>query len=69
MDAPSFDARIFRPLGLDRTLLPARALGTLPEQHARGYLFGTVVDWVAGDGVLPPDQVSQAVIDQLYPTP
>ncbi len=63
----AFATRIFNPLELDRTLLPARTSNTLPEEHAQGYLFGTVAEFMNDDGVLPPDQAAEADAGTLLP--
>jgi len=63
----AFEERIFGPLGLERTLLPARTSNELPEQHAQGYLFGTVTEFMADGGVLPPEQAAQAEDGTLAP--
>jgi D-alanyl-D-alanine carboxypeptidase len=63
----AFATRIFSPLELDRTLLPARTSNTLPEEHAQGYLFGTVAEFMNDDGVLPPDQAAEADAGTLLP--
>ncbi|MGW0017984.1 serine hydrolase domain-containing protein [Rhodococcus sp. NPDC003382] len=63
----AIDERIFEPLGLERTLMPARTSNVIPEQHARGYLFGTVTDFVATGGVLPAEQAAEAAAGTLQP--
>jgi D-alanyl-D-alanine carboxypeptidase len=64
---PALEERIFAPLGLDSTLLPERASNTLPQSHARGYMFGSVVDLVAGGGVLPAAEAADAKAGTLVP--
>jgi D-alanyl-D-alanine carboxypeptidase len=63
----AFHERIFGPLGLEHTLLPERTSNTLPQEHVRGYLYGTVVDFLATDGVLPPDEAAAAADGTLLP--
>ncbi|WP_232497160.1 serine hydrolase domain-containing protein [Agromyces humatus] len=63
----AFEARIFGSLGLDRTLLAPPTMSTIPEQHARGYLFGSVAEFVAGGDVLSPEQVAEARAGTLVP--
>jgi len=63
----AFAKRIFRPLGLTRTLLPARTSNALPRAHAQGYLFGTVAEFIEDDGVLPPDEAADANAGTLEP--
>ena len=64
----ALQTRIFAPLGLDHTLLPARTSNTLPDEHARGYLYGTVVDFDATDGILPPEEAAAPSTAAFYPT-
>ena len=63
----AFEARIFGPLGLDRTMLPARTENTLPDQHADGYLFGTVAEFISDDGVLSSVEAAEASAGTLVP--
>jgi D-alanyl-D-alanine carboxypeptidase len=65
--AQAFEQRIFRPLGLSRTLLPARRLSTIPKAHSQGYLFGTVTEFIDDSGVLPPEQAAAADAGTLEP--
>lgn len=61
------DERIFRPLGLRRTLLPAPTSSAIPKSHAHGYLFGTVAEFGVDGGVLPAEQAAAAEAGTLEP--
>jgi D-alanyl-D-alanine carboxypeptidase len=49
--AQSMHDRLFGPLGLQHTLLPALAVNTLPEPYSHGYLYGSASVAMVG---LPP---------------
>jgi D-alanyl-D-alanine carboxypeptidase len=60
--------RIFEPLGLEHTLLPAIDDATIPDPHPHGYLFGTNVStFDPEDTVLPVDQQAAARAGTLRP--
>jgi D-alanyl-D-alanine carboxypeptidase len=60
--------RIFEPLGMDHTLLPAVDDATIPDPHPHGYLFGTNVSTLnPGDAILPVDQQAAARAGSLRP--
>ncbi len=63
----AFQKRIFGPLKLSRTLLPAPADTKLPPPFAHGYLFGTNVSTV-DDPALPKAQQKAALAGKLLPT-
>ncbi len=65
--ADAFETRIFGPLGLGHTLLPGPTMSTLPEQHARGYLFGTVAEFMDDGGVLTPEEAAEVGAGTLVP--
>jgi D-alanyl-D-alanine carboxypeptidase len=67
LSAPeAFQQRIFEPLGLARTSLPARTDNTIPDPHAHGYMFeaeGTDIDNMQ----LTPEQQAAALAGTLEP--
>jgi D-alanyl-D-alanine carboxypeptidase len=63
--AQAFDERIYRPLGLSRTLLPAAGSHTMPKAHSQGYMYGTISEFIAGP--LSPEQVAEANAGTLQP--
>ena len=64
--AEEFRTRLFAPLGLRDTLLPARTSTALPAPYARGYMYGTNVETIASQ-VLPEAQQAQARAGTLRP--
>lgn len=62
----AFQQRIFRPLGIRRTLLPAPADADIPASHPQGYMFGTNVSTLA-DPALPPAEQTAAAKGTLLP--
>lgn len=64
-----FAERIFDPLGMENTLLPAVTDGSIPEPHPQGYMFGTNVSTITLEGtVLPEDEQAEAIAGTLLPT-
>jgi CubicO group peptidase (beta-lactamase class C family) len=62
------DDRIFEPLGMDHTLLPAVDDATIPDPHPHGYMFGTNVSTLSPeDTILPVDQRTAALAGTLRP--
>ena len=62
------DERIFEPLGLEHTLLPAVDDATIPDPHPHGYMFGTNVSTLdPEDAILPEDQQAAARAGDLRP--
>jgi D-alanyl-D-alanine carboxypeptidase len=59
-------ARLFAPLGLRDTLLPARTSSALPAPFARGYMYGTNLETIASE-VLPEAQQAAARAGTLQP--
>ena len=64
--ASAFAARIFRPLGLTRTVFPARRSLALPAPFAHGYMYGTNVETIS-TSVLSPAQQAAANAGTLRP--
>lgn len=62
----AFQKRIFEPLGLTHTTLPAKTDSTLPDPHAQGYQFGTNVETIDSYAV-PPAQLPKALDGTLKP--
>jgi CubicO group peptidase (beta-lactamase class C family) len=63
----AFQKRIFGPLGLTETLLPALQSNAIPAPHPQGYMYGTNVSTIAS-AVLPPEQQAQAEAGRLHPS-
>ena len=61
-----FRSRIFEPLGLDETLLPALDDPSIPDPHPRGYLWGTN-ESTAVDPALPVDEQEAALAGDIQP--
>lgn len=61
-----FRTRIFEPLGLEETLLPALDDPSIPEPHPRGYLWGTN-ESTAVDPALPEDEQEAALSGEIEP--
>ncbi len=43
----NFQQRIFTPLGMNSTTLPAPSSAAIPDPHPRGYMYGTNVGFLA----------------------
>jgi D-alanyl-D-alanine carboxypeptidase len=63
----SMQARLFEPLGLKNTLLPASASNTMPAPFAHGYLYGGA-EYALVDTPYPPDHQAAARVGTLRPT-
>jgi D-alanyl-D-alanine carboxypeptidase len=61
-----FRARIFEPLGLEDTVMPARADASIPSPHPHGYLWGTN-ESTAKDPALPEELQEAAVAGDIEP--
>ncbi len=59
--AELFEERLFAPLGMHETSLPALADSSIPEPFAHGYHYGSF------DKALPPDEQAQAAAGTLLP--
>jgi D-alanyl-D-alanine carboxypeptidase len=64
--AAAFEQRIFKPLGLTDTFLPARGESKLPDPHAQGYQFGTNVETIDSYAV-PKTKLAAALSGKLRP--
>ena len=66
--ADVFADRIFEPLEMHDTLLPAVDDATIPEPHPHGYMFGTNVSTLTPEGaVLSAAERAQAIAGTLLP--
>src|SRR4051794_11256839 len=59
--------RLFGPLGMHDTLLPARTVNTIPAPYSHGYLYGSSL-FVLTDTPYPPDIQAAARAGTLLPT-
>ncbi|WP_308466596.1 serine hydrolase domain-containing protein [Rathayibacter soli] len=64
--AEAFQKRIFGPLGLTHSSLPANTDASLPSPHAQGYQFGTNVETINSYAV-PAAQLPKALDGTLKP--
>jgi D-alanyl-D-alanine carboxypeptidase len=64
--ASIFQARLFGPLGMKETLLPANTSNTLPKPYARGYLYGSS-SYALADMPYPADIRAAAKTGTLKP--
>jgi len=65
--ARAMQARLFGPLGLRRTLLPARSVNTIPEPYAHGYMYGSALHFLVDEPYSPVVQAA-ARAGTLLPT-
>jgi D-alanyl-D-alanine carboxypeptidase len=66
--AQAMQARLFGPLGLQRTLLPARTVNTIPAPYAHGYLYGSTSVALYGEPPYSPEVQAAARAGTLLPT-
>ncbi|WP_370465780.1 serine hydrolase domain-containing protein [Nocardia sp. GTS18] len=64
--AENFQKRIFEPLGLKHTSMPAATDTSIPDPHPQGYAFGTNVSTI-DTFALPPEQQAAALAGTLQP--
>jgi D-alanyl-D-alanine carboxypeptidase len=62
----AFEERLFKPLGLTSTKLPAADDSSIPDPHARGYQFGTNVETIDSYAV-PAADLPKALDGTLQP--
>ncbi len=65
--AQAMQERLFGPLGMRDTLLPARTANTIPAPYSHGYLYGSA-RYVLTDTPYPPDIQAAARAGTLLPT-
>src|SRR5438105_2112656 len=65
--AQAMQDRLFGPLGMHDTLLPARTSNTIPDPYSHGYLYGSS-KYVLTDTPYPPDIQAAARAGTLLPT-
>jgi CubicO group peptidase (beta-lactamase class C family) len=61
-----FQDRLFGPLGMKDTLLPASTSNTIPAPYANGYLYGSS-SYALADAPYPADLIAAAKADTLKP--
>ena len=59
--------RLFGPLGMQNTLLPARDVNTLPEPYSHGYLYGSSSVALVGEPPYSPEVQAAARAGTLLP--
>src|SRR5256714_2637410 len=65
--ARAMQDRLFGPLGMHDTFLPARTSNTIPNPYSHGYLYGSSL-FVLTDTPYPPDIQAAARAGTLLPT-
>jgi D-alanyl-D-alanine carboxypeptidase len=65
--ARAMQDRLFGPLGMHDTFLPARTSNTIPDPYSHGYLYGSSL-FVLTDTPYPPDIQAAARAGTLLPT-
>jgi D-alanyl-D-alanine carboxypeptidase len=65
--AQAMQDRLFGPLGMHDTFLPARTSNTIPDPYSHGYLYGSSL-FVLTDTPYPPDIQAAARAGTLLPT-
>jgi D-alanyl-D-alanine carboxypeptidase len=66
--AQAMQERLFGPLGLERTLLPAPTVNTLPVPYTHGYLYGSSSVALYGEPPYSPEVQAAARAGTLLPT-
>ncbi|WP_241703326.1 serine hydrolase domain-containing protein [Leifsonia shinshuensis] len=62
-----FEKRLFEPLGLNQTALPAATDASLPEPYTHGYMYSNNVDTMES-AKLPADELARAKAGTLLPS-
>ena len=65
--AKAMQDRLFGPLGMQNTLLPAGTVNTLPEPYSHGYLYGSSSVALVGEPPYSPEVQSAARAGTLLP--
>jgi D-alanyl-D-alanine carboxypeptidase len=65
--AQAMQARLFGPLGLRHTVLPASTVNTLPEPYSHGYLYGSSSVALVGSPPYSPEVKAAAQAGTLLP--
>ena len=65
--AKIMQARLFRPLGLRSTLLPAATSNTIPPPFSHGYLYGSTSEALVGTPPYSPDFKAAARAGKVLP--
>ena len=65
--AKAMQDRLFGPLGLQHTLLPASTVNTLPEPYSHGYLYGSSSVALVGEPPYSPEVQAAARAGTLLP--
>jgi D-alanyl-D-alanine carboxypeptidase len=65
--AEAMQDRLFRPLGLEHTLLPASTVNTIPEPFSHGYLYGSSSVALTGEPPYPSEVQAAARAGTLTP--
>jgi D-alanyl-D-alanine carboxypeptidase len=66
--AQSMQRRLFEPLGMQHTALPASTVNTIPEPYSHGYLFGSSSVALVGTPQYTPAVKAAARAGTLLPT-
>ena len=62
-----FQERLFSPLGMQSSVMPAVSDASMPQPYAHGYHFGTAEETGGASAALPPAQQQSATAGTLQP--
>jgi len=65
--AQAMQDRLFRPLAMQHTVLPARTVNTIPEPYSHGYLYGSSSVALVGEPPYSPEVIAAAKAGTLLP--
>ena len=65
--APAMQDRLFGPLGMQHTVLPASSVNTIPEPYSHGYLYGSSSVALVGTPPYSPEVKAAARAGTLLP--
>ena len=66
--ATAMQKRLFEPLGMQHTVLPASTVNTIPEPYSHGYLYGSSSVALYGTPPYSPEEKAAARAGTLLPT-
>ena len=65
--AQAMQERLFEPLGMQHTVLPASAVNTIPDPYSHGYLYGSASVAMVGSPQYSPEVQAAARAGTLLP--
>ncbi len=66
--AQAMQDRLFGPLGMQNTMIPANTVNTIPEPYSHGYLYGSSRVALVGDRPYSPEFQANARAGTIQPT-